>query len=300
MKSSFIERGRIMTQKQIEKRALIITTLVNLIIAAAGTGMWLITGLQMLFLDGFFSLILVISSVTAVLISKLSGKTTKRYPQGLYFLEPLYAIFKSVLIIAVMVHALISSAQVAFDYFFNGNGQIMNTAPIPAYSVAMTVLCIGLSVFNRKQYKKTNNTSTMLHAEYQANLIDGLQSASIGVAILILQSIPLDSILGFLHYTGDFFILIVLFVTSIKNPVVLLVESFHELTGGITQDKDICEAVKLSTGLPTSAFTVQKTGMKIKVNIPKSVIMQTDLAVKEDMLQTLQQYYEYAEIKYIA
>ena len=69
MKSSFIERGRIMTQKQIEKRALIITTLVNLIIAAAGTGMWLITGLQMLFLDGFFSLILVISSVTAVLIS---------------------------------------------------------------------------------------------------------------------------------------------------------------------------------------------------------------------------------------
>ena len=68
MKSSFIERGRIMTQKQIEKRALIITTLVNLIIAAAGTGMWLITGLQMLFLDGFFSLILVISSVTAVLI----------------------------------------------------------------------------------------------------------------------------------------------------------------------------------------------------------------------------------------
>ena len=154
MKSSFIERGRIMTQKQIEKRALIITTLVNLIIAAAGTGMWLITGLQMLFLDGFFSLILVISSVTAVLISKLSGKTTKRYPQGLYFLEPLYAIFKSVLIIAVMIHALISSAQVAFDYFFNGNGQIMNTASVPAYSVAMTVLCIGLSVFNRKQYKK--------------------------------------------------------------------------------------------------------------------------------------------------
>ena len=176
----------------------------------------------------------------------------------------------------------------------------MNTAPVPAYSVAMTVLCIGLSVFNRKQYKETNSTSTMLHAEYQANLIDGLQSASIGVAILILWSIPVDSILGFLHYTGDFFILIVLFVTSIKNPVVLLVESFHEQTGGITQDKDICEAVKLSTGLSTSAFTVQKTGMKIKVSIPKSVIMQTDLAAKEDMLQTLQQYYEYAEIKYIA
>ena len=40
--------------------------------------------------------------------------------------------------------------------------------------------------------------------------------------------------------------------------------------------------------------------MKIKVSIPKSVIMQTDLAAKEDMLQTLQQHYEYAEIKYIA
>ena len=287
-----------MSQKQIENRALTVTVLVNAIITAAGIWLYFLTDLKIMFLDGFFSLVALLSALIAVLISKLSRKTTKYYPHGLYFLEPLYAVFKAVLMIALMIFALITSSQVAYDYFINGEGQIMETAPIPAYAVAMTVLCLGLAFFNHKQYRKTNNTSTMLRAESQTNLIDGLQSAGIGIAILVLQLIPLDSAFGFLHYTGDFFIAAILVATSLKDPVVLFFDSFRELTGGTAKDKKICAAVALSTGLQPADFSIYKIGMKIKVCIPMSTITQTDIAAKEKMLQTLRQHYEHADIEY--
>lgn len=287
-----------MSQKQIENRALTVTVLVNAIITAAGIWMYFLTDLKIMFLDGFFSLVALLSALIAVLISKLSRKTTKYYPHGLYFLEPLYAVFKAVLMIALMIFALITSSQVAYDYFINGEGKIMETVPIPAYAVAMPVLCLGLAFFNHKQYRKTNNTSTMLRAESQTNLIDGLQSAGIGIAILVLQLIPLDSAFGFLHYTGDFFIAAILVATSLKDPVVLFFDSFRELTGGTAKDKKICAAVALSTGLQPADFSIYKTGMKIIVCIPMSTITQTDIVAKEKMLQTLRQLFEHADIEY--
>ena len=113
-----------LTQKQIENRALIVTTVVNAIITGAGIWMYFLTDLQMMFLDGFFSLIGLLSALAAVLISKVSKRSTKHYPHGLYFLEPLYAVFKSVLLIIMMVYAVVSSAQIAFNYFIHGEGQI--------------------------------------------------------------------------------------------------------------------------------------------------------------------------------
>ena len=61
-----------LTQKQIENRALIVTTVVNAIITGAGIWMYFLTDLQMMFLDGFFSLIGLLSALAAVLISKVS------------------------------------------------------------------------------------------------------------------------------------------------------------------------------------------------------------------------------------
>ena len=120
-----------MNQKQIENRALIVTTIVNAIITAAGIWMYFLTDLQVMFLDGFFSLIALASTIVAVLISKLSKRTTKSYPHGLYYLEPLYAVIKSVTMIVLMVVALVEAGQVAIAYFVHGKGEVMNTAPLP-------------------------------------------------------------------------------------------------------------------------------------------------------------------------
>lgn len=288
-----------MNQKQIENRALIVTTIVNAIITAAGIWMYFLTDLQVMFLDGFFSLIALASTIVAVLISKLSKRTTKSYPHGLYYLEPLYAVIKSVMMIVLMVVALVEAGQVAIAYFVHGKGEVMNTAPLPFYAVLMTVLCLGLAFFNRGQYKKTNCTSTMLRSESQTNLIDGLQSAGIGVAIVILTLLPVDSALGFLHYTGDFFIALVVIVASVKEPVVIFFDAFRELTGGLTKDKKIIQAVCDAMDLNEGQFEVYKIGMKIKVRVPVSDKEQIDLARKKRILSVLRKQYECAEIEYV-
>lgn len=288
-----------MNQKQIENRALVVTVIVNTVITMAGIRMYFLTGLNMLLLDGFFSCLALLSALMAVLISHISKKTTKYYPHGLYFLEPLYALFKGLLMLGLMVFAMVSSSQVAFEYFAHGNGQVMETAPLPLYSLAMTFLCLGLAFFNSRQYKRTNSTSTMLLAESKTNLVDGLQSAGIGVAILILWLIPLDSNFGFLHYTGDFFITIILVITALKEPIVLIADSFRELTGGVCKDSTIIKRISEATGLQSTQFMVYKIGMKITVCIPAHNIEQTVIKRKSFMLTELKNSYENAVIEFI-
>lgn len=288
-----------MNQKQIENRALAVTIVVNAIIAVSGIVVYFLTDLQTLFLDGFFSLIALVSTIMAMLISKLSKKQTKYYPHGLYFLEPLYAVFKSVLMVVLMIVALITASGVAYEYFVHGKGEVMNTAPLPAYAVLMTVLCLGLGFFNRSQYIKTNKTSTILRAEYQTNIIDGLQSAVIGVAIVLLKFVPLESALGFLHYTGDFFISLLVIIASIKEPVVLFFDAFRELTGGVTYDNKVIATVKEITGLEENQFEVYKIGMKIKVCMRKEKITDEDMKKKQAMQEQLMKVYDNAVIEYL-
>lgn len=286
-----------MNQKQIENRALGVTIFVNAIIAISGIVVYFLTDLQTLFLDGFFSLIALVSTIMAMLISKLSKKETKYYPNGLYFLEPLYAVFKSVLMVVLMIVALVTASGVAYNYFVYGKGQVMNTAPLPAYAILMAVLCLGLGLFNRSQYLKTNKTSTILRAEYQTNIIDGLQSIVIGVAIVLLKLVPLNSALGFLHYTGDFFIALLVIIASIKEPVLLFFDAFRELTGGVTKDKKIVSIVRDVTGLEENQFEIYKVGMRIKVCIQYDKCSEDILENKVYMQEQLQKTYENAVIE---
>ena len=288
-----------MNQKQIENRALGVTIFVNAIIAVSGIVVYFLTDLQTLFLDGFFSLIALVSTIMAMLISKLSKKETKYYPNGLYFLEPLYAVFKSALMVVLMIVALVTASGVAYNYFVYGEGQVMNTAPLPAYAVLMAVLCLGLGLFNRSQYLKTNKTSTILRAEYQTNIIDGLQSIVIGVAIVLLKFVPIKSAIGFLHYTGDFFIALLVIIASIKEPVLLFFDAFRELTGGVTKDKKIVSIVRDVTGLEENQFDIYKVGMQIKVCIQYDKCSEDILENKVYMQEQLQKTYENAVIECI-
>jgi len=286
-------------QKQIENRALVVTVVVNVFLAAAGIGMYFLTGLTTMFLDGMYSAIALLSTIVGLLISLFSRIKTKNHPAGLYFMEPLYALLKVFMIFTVLITGVVLSVPVVIEYFVTGTGEIIEAGAVPFYAIFATSVCLGLSLFNRMQFKKTNSTSTMLRAEAQTNLIDGVQSAGIGIAFLVIQFIPIDSAFGFLHYTGDFFITLVLVVISVKDPIILLLDSFRELTDGIAKDTDIYDAVKEATGLNTSDFTVIKTGMMIRVCIPMTLVTDADIQKKEEMLKILHRRYENADIVYL-
>ena len=293
-----------MTQKQIESKSLVVSCIVDLLMSGAGFAIFFITNIQALFLDGFFSLIAFCSCLTALSISKISNRKTKNYPGGLYFLEPLYAIFKSLLTLFLLVISVIGTAKVAWNYFTHGVGEPLMIEPIIPYAVIMLIMCFGLGFFNRSQNRKTNNASTILTAEAKGNFVDGILSFGVGVSALLLKLIDINSSLGFLHYTGDFFITTILVLFSIKEPVDVLIASFRELSGGAAVNKElkdtVCRFVEkdLKGIIPLQKCEVYKIGMHIKVciyiacNVDYSKIQ----AAKRNILKDICTIYENTEV----
>lgn len=295
------------TQKQIEKNALIVSSVINLIMAAAGVAVFFITKLQALFLDAFFSFIAFLSNIMAILFAKFSNKKNSAYPTGMYFLEPLYGIIKAILMLYLLISSLISAGATAYQYFANGVGETINITPVLPYTIVMVALCFGLSYYNKKQNKKINNSSTMLTAESRSNFVDGIISAGVGILIGILFFISVDGKLGFFHYTGDFFITFILVAISIKSPVELFIMSIRELSGATIKDKEIKKIVRnivrkeIKEEDLDNRFEVYKIGTHIKVVIILNDIVDADVLsrLKSDTIKEIKEMFENVSVEYV-
>lgn len=291
-------------QKKIESKSLVTSCIVDLIMSVAGFWIFHVTHIQALFLDGFFSLIAFFSCLTALTISRISHKKTRNYPGGLYFLEPLYAIFKSLLTLFLLVFSVIDTGKVAWKYFANGIGTPLMIEPVIPYAVLMVIMCFGLGFFNKHQNRKTNNTSTILAAETRGNFVDGILSLGIGLAAVLLKMLDIDGSLGFLHYTGDFFITVILVLCSIKEPVVVLISSFRELSGGTADNKELKKTISqfvekdLSGIVLLQKCEIYKVGMHIKVcvYIKNNIDYPKLQSVKKNILQDICTVYENTEV----
>ena len=169
----------------------------------------------------------------------MSKKRNKSYPTGMYFLEPLYGIIKSILIFALLIYSVIETSITAYNYFAMEVGSAIDVKAILVYTLIMLFLCVGLAIFNKQQNETINNSSTMLTAEYKSNLVDAGISIGIAVLSIILLLIDINGALGFLHYTVDFFITIILVAVSIKQPIQLIIMSVREISGATINDKEI-------------------------------------------------------------
>lgn len=262
-----------MNAKKVEHRALIIGIIANLAMGAAGLSVYYTTRIEALFLDAMFTLVTVLSGIVAAIISKHSKYTSDTFPQGLYVLEPIYVVFKSLLMIFLMGAATISVSQKAVNYFTAGIGEKMLIGPIIPYEIIMVILCGILFLFYRKQNKIIGNASIMLKAETKSTMVDGLMSAGIGIAAFVISFISDGSKLSFLLYTGDFFITIVLVLFSIKEPFILLKEAFIEIANGAVTKKETKSNIEsiirknMPKDIQLQKCFIHKIGMSLRIVI---------------------------------
>lgn len=272
-----------MNFKTIENKALLVSSSINFINALAGVVVYIITGLNALLLDSVFSIIGFIASVLAIYISKNSHKKTEHFPNGMYFLEPLFGVLKSIATLMLLLVAFLESSAVAFAYFAHGEGDIIVTGPALPYTLITGTICFMLAIYNSKTNQKIQKMSTILEAESKANLVDGLISIGIGISILILSVISIDGQLGFLHYTADFFITLILVLLSVKEPLHVLVQSFKEFANSTIQNDHIKHHVDaifnemIGHRLDDLDIFVHKQGMHISVKVFINTIENTSL-----------------------
>lgn len=262
-----------MQHKQIERKALGVGIVINILMVIAGAIVFFMTGLKAMFLDTTFTVISVVSGLVATYLSSRTVRTTERFPNGMFALEPIYAICKAIFTLSLLVFSFLDVAQVAWDYFVLGVGERATFGPVVIYQILTVATCFGLLMYYRRQNARIGDSSMMLRAEAQSTLVDGMISFGIGVAAVVLVLLPAGGPLDFLHYTGDFFITTVIVILAVKEPVEVLRDAFVELVGGVHDDDETNAFVEAAAQRHLPANTeyertmIFKTGMNYTVDV---------------------------------
>lgn len=262
-----------MQHKQIERKALGVGIIINILMVVAGAIVFFMTGLKAMFLDATFTVISVVSGLVATYLSSRTVRTTERFPNGMFALEPIYAICKAIFTLSLLVFSFLDVAQVAWDYFVLGVGERASFGPVVIYQILTVATCFGLLMYYRRQNARIGDSSMMLRAEAQSTLVDGMISFGIGLAAVVLVLLPAGGPLDFLHYTGDFFITTVIVILAVKEPVEVLRDAFVELVGGVHDDDETNTFVEQAAQRHLPANTeyektmIFKTGMNYTVDV---------------------------------
>lgn len=262
-----------MQHKQIERKALGVGIIINILMVIAGAIVFFMTGLKAMFLDTTFTVISVVSGLVATYLSSRTVRTTERFPNGMFALEPIYAICKAIFTLSLLVFSFLDVAQVARDYFVLGVGERASFGPVVIYQILTVATCFGLLMYYRRQNARIGDSSMMLRAEAQSTLVDGMISFGIGLAAVVLVLLPAGGPLDFLHYTGDFFITTVIVILAVKEPVEVLRDAFVELVGGVHDDDETNTFVEQAAQRHLPANTeyektmIFKTGMNYTVDV---------------------------------
>ena len=262
-----------MQHKQIERKALGVGIIINILMVVAGAIVFFMTGLKAMFLDTTFTVISVVSGLVATYLSSRTVRTTERFPNGMFALEPIYAICKAIFTLSLLVFSFLDVAQVAWDYFVLGVGERASFGPVVIYQILTVATCFGLLMYYRRQNARIGDSSMMLRAEAQSTLVDGMISFGIGLAAVVLVLLPAGGPLDFLHYTGDFFITTVIVILAVKEPVEVLRDAFVELVGGVHDDDETSTFVEQAAQRHLPANTeyektmIFKTGMNYTVDV---------------------------------
>lgn len=147
----------------------------------------------------------------------------------------------------------------------------------------------------------------MLTAEANSNVVDGTISGGVGLLILLLKLVPLESPFGFLHYTGDFFITIMLVAISVKEPISTTIMSFRELTSATIKDEAIKTIVRnivrkeIQEENIDNKFEIYKIGKHIKVVILLSENLEPEVLkrLKTDCLREIKSNFQSVTVEYV-
>lgn len=222
---------------KIEIDSLRVGTIVNLVMAVAGWLAYYFSNSEALLLDGNFSFITTITTLTAMFIVRKKHQRTDLFPYGRYFYESFFVLFKGLLILGLTVAALFQNVIKIFDYYAGQPINALEPGIIMYYSLVMTFLCLGLAFYYKKQNQKVENGSSLLSVESKSTKIDGYLSLIVGLALILTTVVPEGSKFSFLLYIGDAIIVILLSLFLLNIPLGIVKEGFIELGGGTLQDR---------------------------------------------------------------
>ena len=206
-----------------ERRALTLSAVMSLVLGSVGLGLAVLTGSQVILLDGLFNLIYFAIALLTVRVAYLvSQPDTEKYPFGFAYFESLVNAGKGLLILGVSLLALGDSVLVLFA----GGREIVASLAI-FYAAFATFTSTTTFLILRRV--RQGNSSPLVDADYENWFINTIISASVLLAFCL---IPLARWLGYdgiVPYVDPILVAFVVVVFCLGVPFRMASRAIKEL-----------------------------------------------------------------------
>tara|TARA_R110002153_G_scaffold124543_10_gene271044 strand:+ start:20855 stop:21775 length:921 start_codon:yes stop_codon:yes gene_type:complete len=208
--------------EQKEKRLLTLSFYVAGLFVFVALGFALITHSAAILFDGIYSLIAFFMALLTLKVANLVQKPDDdRFHFGYTAIEPTLNLFKSLIIIATCLYAIVGSID---SLMTGGNSAEFGLAII--YGVIATIGCFAVSSYMKYQGK--NLRSDLVGVDARTWFVDGVLSASILLGFCLAYFIEKTSFAGYAPFI-DPLLLIVLGTAILPIPAKIMLESLNEV-----------------------------------------------------------------------
>lgn len=217
-------------------------------LAVLGFAVYSITRVSATQFDGVLSLI----NAGAAFIAARLAETSVRPPDadnpyGRLALENLYALFRSLMILGVVVVGVVTNAVKVIDYIVTRQGTEPEFGVAAAYTAVVALICLWLKWNHERNNRSVGGASALLRVEANAAKMAGLISAGLCAALLLVAVLPEGTAVTAANFNikdiADSIIVLILCAMLVGEPVRDVRLEFGRLSGRRT-DPALDEAVR--------------------------------------------------------
>ncbi|MEZ0358096.1 cation transporter [Mycobacterium sp. SA01] len=205
-------------------------------LAVLGFAIYAITRVSATQLDGVISLI---NAAAAFIAAKLSVTSSRppdaESPYGRMALENLYALFRSLMILGVVIVGVVTNSIKVIDYAITGQGTEPEFGLAAVYTAVCVVICFGLKWNHERNNRSVNGASALLRVEATAAKMEALISGGICASLVLVAVLPEGTFLTSATFNikdiADSIIVLILCALLVGEPIRQIRLEFGRLSG---------------------------------------------------------------------
>ena len=231
-----------------ERRSLYTYMFTMLGLAVLGFVVYGVTRVSATQLDGVISLINAAAAFIAARLAVTASRPADvESPYGRMALENLYALFRSLMILGVVVVGLVTNLAKVIDYLVTRRGSEPDFGLAAVYTAVCVLICLGLKWNHERNNRSVNGASALLKVEATAAKMEALISGGICASLILVAVVPEGTFLTSDRFNikdiADSIIVLILCVLLIGEPIRQIRLEFGRLSGR-RADPALDEAVR--------------------------------------------------------
>lgn len=231
-----------------ERRSLYTYMFTMLGLAVLGFVVYGVTRVSATQLDGVISLINAAAAFIAARLAVTASRPADvESPYGRLALENLYALFRSLMILGVVVVGLVTNLAKVIEYLVTRRGSEPDFGLAAVYTAVCALICLGLKWNHERNNRSVNGASALLKVEATAAKMEAFISGGICASLILVAVVPEGTFLTSDRFNikdiADSIIVLILCVLLIGEPIRQIRLEFGRLSGR-RADPALDEAVR--------------------------------------------------------